>query len=115
MQMTLDVLVHAQSVTGLAQLCCPSMRLPFSWALPMLCLILCVHQLVVWLTLHALCVLQRLLEGRINQLKGTVIITKCANRTFAAAQWRELRDQLAAWKVAFHISILVLLVLAVAA
>ena len=43
--------------------------------------------------------LQRLLEGRINQLKGTVTITKCAHRTFAAAQWRELRDQLAAWKV----------------
>ena len=44
-------------------------------------------------------VLQRLLEGRINQLKGTVTITKCAHRTFAAAQWKELRDQLAAWKV----------------
>ena len=43
--------------------------------------------------------LQRLLEGRINQLKGTVTITKCAHRTFAAAQWKELRDQLAAWKV----------------
>ncbi|KAL3136201.1 hypothetical protein ABBQ32_007215 [Trebouxia sp. C0010 RCD-2024] len=41
---------------------------------------------------------KRLLEGRINQLKGTVTITKCAHRTFAAAQWKELRDQLAAWK-----------------
>lgn len=41
---------------------------------------------------------KRLLEGRIDQLKGTVTITKCAHRTFAAAQWRELRDQLAAWK-----------------
>ena len=43
--------------------------------------------------------LQRLLEGRINQLKGTVTITKCAHRTFAAAQWQELKQQLAAWKV----------------
>ena len=40
--------------------------------------------------------LQRLLEGRINQLKGTVTITKCAHRTFAAAQWQELKQQLAA-------------------
>jgi len=43
--------------------------------------------------------LQRLLEGRINQLKQTVTITKCAHRTFAAAQWQELKQQLAAWKV----------------
>ena len=54
--------------------------------------------------MYMVSVLQRLLEGRINQLKGTVIITKCANRTFAAAQWRELRDQLAAWKVTFCIT-----------
>jgi len=43
--------------------------------------------------------MQRLLEGRINQLKQTVTITKCAHRTFAAAQWQELKQQLAAWKV----------------
>ncbi|DBB15616.1 TPA: hypothetical protein ACH3X3_003828 [Trebouxia sp. C0006] len=41
---------------------------------------------------------KRLLEGRINQLKQTVTITKCAHRTFAAAQWQELKQQLAAWK-----------------
>ncbi|KAL0032757.1 hypothetical protein WJX79_008396 [Trebouxia sp. C0005] len=41
---------------------------------------------------------KRLLEGRINQLKQTVTITKCAHRIFAAAQWQELKQQLAAWK-----------------
>jgi len=46
--------------------------------------------------------MQRLLEGRINQLKQTVTITKCAHRTFAAAQWQELKQQLAAWKVCQH-------------
>ena len=65
--------------------------------------------------MYMVSVLQRLLEGRINQLKGTVIITKCANRTFAAAQWRELRDQLAAWKVTFCITRLPSFMLIIAA
>lgn len=41
---------------------------------------------------------KRLMEARIDQLRGVVAIAKCAPRTFGAAQWEELREQLASWK-----------------
>ena len=43
--------------------------------------------------------LQKLIEGRINQVEGTFAVTKCAQRTFGKGQWTELREQLGAWKV----------------
>ena len=41
---------------------------------------------------------KRLMEARINQLEEVVTVTKCAPRTFGAAQWVELQGQLKAWK-----------------
>lgn len=41
----------------------------------------------------------KLLEARIDQLRQVVTITKIARQTFTAAQWQELRAQLASWKV----------------
>ncbi|KAK9916454.1 hypothetical protein WJX75_002820 [Coccomyxa subellipsoidea] len=40
----------------------------------------------------------KLLEARIDQLRQVVTITKIARQTFTAAQWQELRAQLASWK-----------------
>lgn len=42
---------------------------------------------------------KKLLDARIDQLARTVSITRCSHRSFGAPQWRELRDQLAAWSV----------------
>ncbi|KAK9828739.1 hypothetical protein WJX72_001837 [[Myrmecia] bisecta] len=41
---------------------------------------------------------KKLVEGRIDQLRGVVTITKCTPRSFGRDQWQELREQLAAWK-----------------
>jgi len=41
---------------------------------------------------------KRLMEAKIDQLAGVVTVTKCAPRTFGAAQWQELLGQLASWK-----------------
>ena len=41
----------------------------------------------------------KLLEARIDQLSRVVTVTKIARQTFTAAQWQELRAQLASWKV----------------
>ena len=40
---------------------------------------------------------KRVLEARINQLAGTVAVTKCAPRTFGGEQWGELAAQLEGW------------------
>lgn len=42
---------------------------------------------------------RRVMEARIDQLRGVVTVAKCVPRTFGAAQWRELQQQLAVWKV----------------
>ena len=42
---------------------------------------------------------KRIVEARIDQLRGTVSVAKCVPRTFGAGQWRELQGQLAVWKV----------------
>ena len=42
---------------------------------------------------------KKLLEARIDQMRRTVAVTKCAQRTFSTAQWRALLAQLGAWKV----------------
>ncbi|GAB4818111.1 hypothetical protein N2152v2_005157 [Parachlorella kessleri] len=41
---------------------------------------------------------KRIVEARIDQLRGTVAVAKCVPRTFGASQWRELQGQLAVWK-----------------
>ncbi len=41
---------------------------------------------------------RKLLAARIDQMRRTVAVTKCAQRTFSAAQWRALLAQLGAWK-----------------
>ncbi len=41
----------------------------------------------------------KLLEARIDQLRRVVTVTKIARQTFTAAQWQQLRAQLASWKV----------------
>ena len=43
--------------------------------------------------------LQRLVEGRIDQLRGSFSVSKCSHRTFTTASWQQLREQLGAWKV----------------
>lgn len=40
---------------------------------------------------------KRILEARIDQLRGTVTVARCPPRTFGPAQWAELQGQLAAW------------------
>ena len=42
---------------------------------------------------------KKLLEARIDQMRRTVAVTKCMQRTFSATQWRALLTQLGAWKV----------------
>lgn len=42
---------------------------------------------------------KKLLEARIDQMRRTVAVTKCMQRTFSSAQWRALLAQLGAWKV----------------
>ena len=42
---------------------------------------------------------KKLLEARIDQMRRTVAVTKCMQRTFSTAQWRALLAQLGAWKV----------------
>ena len=42
---------------------------------------------------------KKLLEARIDQMRRTVAVTKCAQRYFSTAQWRALLAQLGAWKV----------------
>ena len=42
---------------------------------------------------------KKLLEARIDQMRRTVAVTKCMQRTFSTAQWRSLLAQLGAWKV----------------
>jgi translation initiation factor 3 subunit M len=41
---------------------------------------------------------KRLMEAKIDQLEEVVTVTKCAPRTFGAAQWQELLGQLKSWK-----------------
>lgn len=41
---------------------------------------------------------KRLVEARIDQLQEVVTVTKCAPRTFGAAQWKELQGQLHSWQ-----------------
>lgn len=41
---------------------------------------------------------KKLLEARIDQMRRTVAVTKCMQRTFSATQWRALLAQLGAWK-----------------
>lgn len=41
---------------------------------------------------------RRILEARIDQLRGVVSVAKCVPRTFGSAQWKELQQQLAAWQ-----------------
>lgn len=41
---------------------------------------------------------KKLLDARIDQLAGTVSITRATHRSFGQSQWTELRDRLAAWK-----------------
>ncbi|KAK9831893.1 hypothetical protein WJX81_006639 [Elliptochloris bilobata] len=45
---------------------------------------------------------KKLLEARIDQMRRTVAVTKCAQRTFPGAQWRALLAQLGAWKDNLH-------------
>ncbi|CAL5225689.1 g8554 [Coccomyxa viridis] len=40
----------------------------------------------------------KLLEARIDQLRGRVAVTRIPQRTFTADQWRQLTAQLGAWK-----------------
>jgi hypothetical protein len=42
---------------------------------------------------------KRIVEARIDQLRGVVAVAKCVPRTFGADQWRELQQQLGAWRV----------------
>ena len=47
---------------------------------------------------------RKLLEARIDQLRGRVAVTRIPQRTFTADQWRQLTAQLGAWKVwALHL------------
>lgn len=47
---------------------------------------------------------RKLLEARIDQLRGHVAVTRIPQRTFTADQWRQLTAQLGAWKVwALHL------------
>lgn len=41
---------------------------------------------------------KRLVEGRIDQLRGSFSVSKCSHRTFTTASWQQLREQLGAWK-----------------
>lgn len=43
---------------------------------------------------------KRILEARIDQLRGVVAITKCAPRTFGSEHWLELQTTLRGWKEA---------------
>lgn len=43
---------------------------------------------------------KRIAEARIDQLRGTVAVSKCAPRTFGPEHWRELQATLAGWKEA---------------
>jgi translation initiation factor 3 subunit M len=47
-----------------------------------------------------LAISQRLLEARIDQLRGAVDVGKCPPRTFGHQQWEELRGQLRGWREA---------------
>lgn len=40
---------------------------------------------------------KRIIDARIDQLQGTVTITKCAPRAFGGEQWGELAAQLEGW------------------
>ena len=42
---------------------------------------------------------KKLLEARIDQLRGRVAVTRIPQRTFTQAHWRDLTAQLGAWKV----------------
>lgn len=47
---------------------------------------------------------RKLLEARIDQLRGRVAVTRIPQRTFTSDQWRQLTAQLGAWKVqALHL------------
>lgn len=41
---------------------------------------------------------KKLLDARIDQLSGTIAITRATHRSFGQPQWAELRDRLASWK-----------------
>ena len=43
---------------------------------------------------------KKVVEARIDQLRGVVAVSKCAPRTFGAQHWRELQQTLAGWKEA---------------
>ena len=38
-----------------------------------------------------------LIDARMDQQSKTVTVTRCAQREFAPAQWRQLKDRLDAW------------------
>lgn len=40
----------------------------------------------------------KLLEAKMDQLREVVVISRCSNRVFEAAQWEELRSKLEGWK-----------------
>jgi len=40
----------------------------------------------------------KLLEAKMDQLREVVVISRCSNRVFEAAQWAELRSKLVGWK-----------------
>jgi len=42
----------------------------------------------------------KLLEGKIDQIRGVVSITRCSMRTFGAAEWAHVRGRLASWREA---------------
>ena len=43
-----------------------------------------------------------LVEGRLDQLAGSVRVTHAASRSFGKAQWEDLRVQLADWRERLH-------------
>lgn len=43
-------------------------------------------------------VARKLIEARIDQLRGVVAIQRCASRSFGTVQWQELQKQLHAWQ-----------------
>ena len=40
---------------------------------------------------------KRIMEARIDQLRGVVTVARCPPRTFGREQWQELQGQLVAW------------------
>ncbi|MEW5305819.1 MAG: hypothetical protein WDW36_008336 [Sanguina aurantia] len=40
----------------------------------------------------------KLLEGKIDQVRSCLSLSRCTHQTFGAKQWTDLRSQLAAWK-----------------